>query len=213
MGTLLAATERGDGKRSAAIPDVVWKGMGEFAWTELWVPESHWVVSLSPKDKVNTPSNLLIRRADWGTGGSYGGIPGMVAEGLASADGNFARATELLSSCSVATERGSIGQGIAVTTPPQFRNLVSAATCQLSPSLSGLNQKRFSVRAQSDNYFFSLGLNTSFTQSNLAIPEPPYQPSWPEFFDGASFNRTVRGHPGFLPTGPKGGLFGNCEHS
>ena len=87
MGTLLAATARGDGKRSAAIPDVVWKGMGEFAWTELWVPESHWVVSLSPKDKVNTPSNLLIRRADWGTGGSYGGIPGMVAEGLASADG------------------------------------------------------------------------------------------------------------------------------
>ena len=57
--------------------------------------------------------------------------------------------------------------------------------------------------------FYSNGLNTSFTQSKLAVPEPPYQPSWPEFFDGTSFNRTVPGHPGLLPTGPTGGLFGN----
>ena len=44
--------------------------MSGFAWSELWVAESHWVVSLSPKDQVNTATNLLIRRADWGTGGS-----------------------------------------------------------------------------------------------------------------------------------------------
>ena len=49
---------------------------------------------------------------------------------------------------------GSIGQAIAVTTPKQFTNL-------------------------SDNYFWSDGLNTSFTQSQFALPSPPYQPSWP----------------------------------
>ena len=108
----------------------------------------------------------------------------MVAESLAAADGNFSRATQMLSSCSVATHRGSIGQAIAATTPFQFQNL-------------------------SDNYFWSDGSNTSFSQSKYTIPEPPYQPSWPEFFDGASFNRTVPGHPGFLPTGPSGGPFGN----
>jgi hypothetical protein len=184
MGTLFATTDLSRGERSADIPASVWQGMSEFAWSELWVPDSHWVVSLSPKDAVNTPTNLLIRRADWGTGGSYGGIPGMVGESLAVADGNYTRATELLSSCSVATHRGSIGQAIAITTPPQFRNL-------------------------SDNYFWSDGLNTSFSQSRYTIPEPPYQPSWPEFFDGATFNRTAPGHPGYLPTGPTGGMFGS----
>eukprot|EP01052_Picozoa_sp_SAG31_P040172 SAG31_NODE_5754_length_2343_cov_2.869430_3_plen_198_part_00 len=108
----------------------------------------------------------------------------MVAEALAASDGNFTRATELISSCSVATHTGSIGQAIAVATPMQFRNL-------------------------SDNYYYSDGLNTSFTQSKFAIPRPPYQPSWPEFFDGATFNRTVSNHPGFLPDGPSGGMFGN----
>ena len=56
----------------------------------------------------------------------------MVAEGLAAADGNFVRATELLSQCSVATYRGSIGQGIAVTTPTQFLNL--SDNCEYLPS-------------------------------------------------------------------------------
>lgn len=143
------------------IPDEVWSEMAEFAWNELWVAESHWVRALSLKDEVNTNHNfsdLLIRRADWGTGGSYGGIPGMVAEGMAAADRNFSRATELLSQCSLATYRGSIGQGIAVGTPQEFQNLT-------------------------DNYYFADGLNTSFSQSGLRIPEPPYQPSWPEFFD------------------------------
>ena len=59
--------------------------------------------------------------------------------------------------------------------------------------------------------FYSNGLNTSFSQSKVAVPEPPYQPSWPEFFDGASFNRTVPGHPGFLPTGPTGGVCKNAS--
>ena len=70
MGTLLAATKYGKGKRSGLIPPSVWKEMSQFAWSELWVPESHWVVALSPKDGTNSPSNLLIRRADWGTGGT-----------------------------------------------------------------------------------------------------------------------------------------------
>ena len=38
------------------------------------------------------------------------------------------------------------------------------------------------------------GLNTSFSQAELALPTPPYQPNWPEFFDGATFNRTAPGH-------------------
>jgi hypothetical protein len=71
-----------------------------------------------------------------------------------------------------------------VETPAQFRNL-------------------------SDNYMWAQGLNTSFSQAAFALPTPPYQPNWPEFFDGATFNRTAPGHPGFLPTGPTGGLFGN----
>ena len=37
----------------------------EGAWSELWVPESHWVRSLSTKDRLNTKDNLMIRRADW----------------------------------------------------------------------------------------------------------------------------------------------------
>ncbi len=152
-----------------SIPDEVWSEMAEFAWSELWVAESHWVRALSVKDEVNTNHNfssLLIRRADWGTGGSYGGIPGMVAEGMAAADHNFSRATELLSQCSLATYRGSIGQGIAVGTPEEFQNLT-------------------------DNYYYADGLNTSFSQSGLRIPEPPYQPSWPEFFDVRTFSRSV----------------------
>ena len=47
MGTLLAATKYGRGKRSALIPQSVWKEMSQFAWSELWVPESHWFVCLS----------------------------------------------------------------------------------------------------------------------------------------------------------------------
>ena len=104
----------------------------------------------------------------------------MVAESLAVSDGNFSRAIEMLASCAVATHRGSIGQAIAVTTPDQFTNL-------------------------SDNYLWSDGLNTSFSQAGLALPQPPYQPNWPEFFDGAVDNRTVKGHPGYLPDGPAGG--------
>ena len=181
---ILAATIKSGRSTATAIPQEVWREMGDFAWDELWVADSHWVRALSTKDQVNTKDALLIRRADWGTGGSYGGIPGMVAEALASSDGNFSRATELLSKCSLATHRGSIGQGIAVGTPDEFKNLT-------------------------DNYYYADGLNTSFSQSSLKIPEPPYQPSWPEFFDGATDNRTVPGHPGFLPTGPTGGVFGD----
>ena len=88
----------------------------------------------------------------------------------------------MLASCAVATHRGSIGQAIAVTTPDQFTNL-------------------------SDNYLWSDGLNTSFSQAGLALPQPPYQPNWPEFFDGAVDNRTVKGHPGYLPDGPAGGRY------
>ena len=61
---------RGGGgrRRHPGVPAAVWAEMAAFAWRELWVPGSHWARSLSVDDAINTPGNLLIRRADWGTG-------------------------------------------------------------------------------------------------------------------------------------------------
>eukprot|EP00941_MAST-03F_sp_MAST-3F-sp1_P000279 g279.t1 len=147
----------------SVLPQDVLSEMGDFAMNELYVADANWVRALSLNDKLNTPKNLLIRRADWGTSGSYGGIPAFFSEAMVIADSNnFERATNVLRACSKITHKGPIGQGIATNTPPTFLNLT-------------------------ENYFFAFGNATKI--SKLPPPTPPYQPSFPEFFseDGGNW--------------------------
>jgi hypothetical protein len=75
-----------DFKNNNVLEDIN-QGMAKFAWDELFdVKDSGWCRSLSLKDPLyinGGTSNDLIWRADWGVGGSYPGLDGMIVEGLA----------------------------------------------------------------------------------------------------------------------------------
>ena len=101
--------------------------MNQFAMNELYVNDSNWFRSLSLNDSIYYPDNLLIMRADWGIGGSYPGLDGMIVESLAIGDNNYTRSIEFYRNAELVTHKGSMSQGIAVYTPNSWLNGTKAA--------------------------------------------------------------------------------------
>eukprot|EP01084_Bolivina_argentea_P043725 80533_1 len=101
--------------------------MNNFAMNELYVNKSNWFRALSLNDSIYHPNNLLIMRADWGIGGSYPGLDGMIIESLSIGDKNYNRAIKIYEECELVTHKGSMSQGIAVYTPNVWLNGTQAA--------------------------------------------------------------------------------------